>query len=372
MKLCIINHPNTSNLTPLRNFIQILLATRVDLHLIIGNTEFEHHKINKKIKFHIIQNNVWKIALFRTFNYIKMQLQIAAVIVQLRKKVDVFIFFIGGDTLLIPNLCAKILRKKVLLLLAGSSIKTHKENQDKLTFALKLLREPCLTLADKIIVYSPTLVQDYELEQYRHKIVIGGQHYLDYATFSATTPYLDRPSLIGYIGRLSGEKGVQHFAKALPAILNQYPDLRAVIGGNGQLKDSIESTIQDNGLTASVDLPGWIEDDELPQYLNQLRLLILPSFTEGLPHIILETMACGTPVLATPVGSIPDVIIDGKTGFIMENNTPECIVDNVARALACPELMEIAEAGRRHVEKEYRFEKVVERWRDILKDIKKI
>jgi glycosyltransferase involved in cell wall biosynthesis len=113
-------------------------------------------------------------------------------------------------------------------------------------------------------------------------------------------------------------------------------------------------------LTARVDLPGWISHDDLPGYLNQLRLLVLPSYTEGLPNIMLEAMACGTPVLATPVGAIPDVIIDGKTGFIMENNSPECIAENVIRALNSPDLERIAENGRRFVEENFRSKR---RWR---------
>ncbi|MDR9817328.1 MAG: glycosyltransferase family 4 protein [Candidatus Methanoculleus thermohydrogenotrophicum] len=131
-------------------------------------------------------------------------------------------------------------------------------------------------------------------------------------------PLPDRPSLIGYIGRLSGEKGVQHFAQALPAVLNGREDLRVLIGGDGPLKELIEASLQKGGVTARVDLPGWISHDDLPGYLNQLRLLVLPSYTEGLPNIMLEAMACGTPVLATPVGAIPDVIIDGKTGLCGE------------------------------------------------------
>jgi len=132
------------------------------------------------------------------------------------------------------------------------------------------------------------------------------------------------------------------------------------IGRDGQLKEANETSLQGEGITARVDLPN---------HLNQLRLLVLPSYTEGLPNIMLEAMACGTPVLATPVGAIPDVIIDGKTGFIMENNSPECIAENVKRALNSPDLEQIAEAGRRFVEENFTFEKVVENWKRALQSI---
>ncbi len=103
--------------------------------------------------------------------------------------------------------------------------------------------------------------------------------------------------------------------------------------------------------------------------MNELKLIILPSYTEGLPNIMLEAMACGTPVLATPVGSIPDVIKDGETGFIMKNNSPECIAENVIRALNYPNLEQISLNARILVEKEYTYEKAVEKYKKVLENI---
>jgi len=368
MNVCIINHPNTSNYTPLDNLILVLLSIFPNVHCIYGEKEFNHHKFNVNITHHTINTSKCFTVHHRIFNYINLQLKISKLILTLRNQIDACIFFIGGDTLLIPILFSKILKKKVILLLAGSSIKTHQENQDTLVIGLKLLREPCLSLAERIIVYSPQLIRDYHLTPYRHKILIAGEHFLDFTTFTVTTPYKDRPLLIGYIGRMSAEKGVQHFVRALPAILSNHQDLRVLIGGDGQLKQAIETSLQEMGVTDRVDLPGWISHEDLPKYLNQLRLLVLPSYTEGLPNIMLEAMACGTPVLATPVGAIPDVIRDGETGFIMEDNSPECIARNVMRALNDPDLEEVAERGRRYVEGEFTFEKAVERWRGILKE----
>ena len=83
-----------------------------------------------------------------------------------------------------------------------------------------------------------------------------------------------------------------------------------------------------------------------------------------------EAMACGTPVLATPVGAIPDVIKDGETGFILENNSQEYIAENVTRALEHPNLDEIVKNARELVEKKYTYEAAVERYRTILDNIR--
>ena len=294
-----------------------------------------------------------------------MQFQILYKIFYLRKNYNGIIFFMEFPPLL-PMIIGKLLNKNIHWLFPSKISIFLKSHYFKI---IKIISKLCYYLCTHILLYSPRLISEWHLTPHRHKILIAHRHFLDFTTFTITTFFPERPPLIGYIGRLSAEKGVQHFVQALPAILSEQQDLRVLIGGDGQLKESIEKSLDAEKITARVDLPGWISHEDLPNYLNQLRLLVLPSYTEGLPNIMLEAMACGTPVLATPVGAIPDVIRDGETGFIMEDNSPECIARNLLRALHDPDLEGVAERGRRFVEREFTFEKAVERWKGILEDV---
>jgi glycosyltransferase involved in cell wall biosynthesis len=145
--------------------------------------------------------------------------------------------------------------------------------------------------------------------------------------------------------------------------------LKFLIGGDGNLLKSVKEFLSSSNLNNSVTLVGWITHKDLPHYLNRLKLVVIPSYTEGLPNIMLESMACGTPVLATSVGAIPDFIIDGKTGFIMESNSPICIARNVIRALESPILDEISESAIKKVKFEFSYEMAVKNYEHILKRI---
>ena len=103
--------------------------------------------------------------------------------------------------------------------------------------------------------------------------------------------------------------------------------------------------------------------------LNELKLFVLPSYSEGLPTAILEAMVCSTPVLATPVGGIPDLIKDEETGFIMKMNSPACIAENIMRALEHPDLEMIVENAKELVEREFTYEAAVKRWKEILEEL---
>jgi len=286
------------------------------------------------------------------------------------------IFFVGGPGLLLPMLAARWLRKKILLIVTtGPSSKSIREIYKKSLWGagavifsrlFSILEKLSYNLSTRLVVYSPSLISFGNLEKYQRKIFIAHEHFVDFDTFKPERTLSGRGDLVGYIGRLSGEKGVMNFINAIPKVLEAREKTMFLVIGQGPLRAEIEELLDTHNLSNKVSLLGWVPHNELPEYINQLKLLVLPSYTEGLPNIILEAMACGTPVLATPVGSIPDLIKDGETGFILADNSPENIAASILRALGHPKLKEITGNARRFVEQNYTYEIAVAGYRNIL------
>jgi glycosyltransferase involved in cell wall biosynthesis len=156
------------------------------------------------------------------------------------------------------------------------------------------------------------------------------------------------------------------FVHAIPTVLNERNDVNFLIVGNGQLSDRVQRYLDEQELRDRVTLVPWVPHDLLPAYLNRLKLLVLPSYTEGLPNIMIEALACGTPFLATPVGAVPDIVKDGVTGFLMPDNAPLHISEHILRALNSNSTGAVIANGRRLVEREFSFEAAVERYGRVL------
>ncbi len=371
LKLGIITFPiSKAGMFPLSNLISILLALTDDVYLITGNAgNTVCSNDNKVHKYRVDHETGTKCVFSRVFSYVKTQLRISGKVVRLRTKVNIWFFFTGSDTLILPILAAKLLRRKVVLVSLGSTFRDSQTSGDKLAYSILLLQNLSFLLSDRITLYTRGLVEKQDLQKYQHKILIAHQHFLDFDRLKVYTKLIDRDNLVGYVGRLNEEKGVLNFVKAIPAIINERNGINFGIGGDGPLRENIESYLTQNDLNKKVKLAGWISRDDLPQYLNKFKLIVLPSYTEGLPNIMIEAMACGTTILASPVGSIPEYIKDGMTGFLMENNSPECIANNVLRVLNHSNLEQVANNGRALVENEFTFEKAVESFKEVLNTI---
>lgn len=137
-----------------------------------------------------------------------------------------------------------------------------------------------------------------------------------------------------YVGHLKQGKGIALAVEALKSM----PDTRLVIVGDGVLRNNLESWARECGVDDRVRFVGSRPHEELLYYYAAADALLLPSEREGMPNVVLEALACGTPVIATNVGGIPEVVSVPETGLLMTERTVDCLVKCVLELRAiCPD-----------------------------------
>jgi glycosyltransferase involved in cell wall biosynthesis len=369
IRIGVLTPPSSAaGLVPLSNLLNILYFQSHAINLITGNECYKFFKNDVRINTLGIDHYTDKNNILRNVNFFYLQIRISIALIKIVRKCDVWIFFLGGEIMFFPMITAKLFRRKVILLLSGSVVHSH-NNDNSALFWLKLLTTINFNLCYKIILYSKNLVKEWDLEKWDNKIEFAHEHIIDFQKFKTVEQYCERDNLVGFIGRLSGEKGIWNFILACDTILKDQQNIKFIIIGDGLLRKKIEQYIDQKKLDNFVKIEGWISHDELPYYFNKLKLLVIPSYTEALPNVMLESIACGTPVLATAVGVIPNILKDGETGFIMENNSPQSIAENVFRALKDPNLEKIAVNAKKMIESEFSFDITVKQWKKILDKI---
>jgi glycosyltransferase involved in cell wall biosynthesis len=218
---------------------------------------------------------------------------------------------------------------------------------------------------DKIILESPSVKDFYNLKKFDKKLLYA--HLFVPSVFTLTNPFDKRDIDLAFMGVLSKEKGIIEFLKCCNILKNKNVAIKVVIWGDGVLRDQVEQYINKNNLSTLVHLKNFVDPHDVPKTLNKIKLLVIPSHSEGLPNILLEAMACGTPVLATPVGGIPDVVKEGENGFLLNSNNPEHMAKRITELLSKPELLgKISIAASNYVRKNFSYEKTLETWRNIL------
>jgi len=349
---------------PLSQLIDVFLETSDGVHLLTGGKGYERFKDDGRITTYDIHHAAGDGRLQRAGQYLRTQVEMAYRMLRLSDDVDEWIFFIGGDGLLIPMVAARLMGKPATLTFAGSNYNTYASANDAFSEQLRLLTDVNCSLASRVILYTPRLAEEYGLERCRHKTVIAHRHFVDLRSFRRTREFGERGPMIGYVGRLSEEKGVRRLVEGFAQLSD--PAVELTVIGDGPLRGELEALVESNGLGERVHWAGWVPHGELGEHLNRFVLLVLPSYTEGLPNVMLEAMACGTPVLAPRVGSIPDVVEDGVTGYLMDGNDAATIRDGVERALKDGALSVVAENGMRMVIDRFNFHTSVELWKGII------
>ncbi len=148
--------------------------------------------------------------------------------------------------------------------------------------------------------------------------------------------------------------------RAAPAVLLRHPTARFVFAGEGPLRSKLERLCRHLGVEGAVDLLGLRKD--VPDLMRRASLFVRPSYLEGMPLTVLEAMASGLPVVATPAGGTPEILHDGLQGYLVPVGDEDKLSEAIIRVLDDPgRAAEMGRSGRHLIESGYTWEAVVER-----------
>ncbi len=161
-----------------------------------------------------------------------------------------------------------------------------------------------------------------------------------------------------FVGRLKPGKGVIDLLKAFVEVQKKYPQWELEIIGDGPLLAELENYVVENGISEPVSFLGEVKNERIPDKYAESDIFVLPSLSEGLPRTVLESMACGVPVIVSDLKQLREVV-DGA-GMIANKNDPEDLSKCIDALISDPQLRkEYGKEGRNRVLSEYSWQDTV-------------
>ena len=164
------------------------------------------------------------------------------------------------------------------------------------------------------------------------------------------------------VGRISAQKGQSLLLDAVRRLRDEGLDMRLAVVGDGELRPWLENRIRELDLQGIVDITGYVGGNEVRRRLEASRALVLPSFAEGLPVVIMEALAAGRPVIASSIAGIPELVQHGVSGWLVPAGDVDALVNamRTVLTLAPSELSSMGLKGREAVLREHGVEKQVD------------
>lgn len=171
------------------------------------------------------------------------------------------------------------------------------------------------------------------------------------AFHDGTSAEMARGARFVCVGRLCEQKAQQLLVEAVAQLKHKGVDVELVLAGDGEMRGDVEAAIARHGLHDRVHITGWITGEQVRQELLQSRALLMASFAEGLPVVIMEAMSLRRPVLTTWITGIPELVREGESGWLFPPGSVDEVVHAMERCLATPddELQRMGERARARV-----------------------
>lgn len=187
----------------------------------------------------------------------------------------------------------------------------------------------------------------------RSSVVYNGMR----PNLGSMTPLPGNPPVLLGLGRLSREKGFDLLVEAAGILARQGLEFRAILAGEGPERPGLEKHARELGLNGHLDFLGWVSPEAVPELLERATLLVAPSRAESFGLSALEAHGAGRPVVATDVGGLGEVVVNGETGVLVEPDDPEALASAVASLLEDPDLMmRMGRQARLRVSKKFSIE----------------
>jgi len=274
--------------------------------------------------------------------------------------------YLRDSLFLVPAL---LTRHKVVAHLHGSDFRRFYE---RMSFAMKWLVRWTLSRVDKMIVLGSSLKELFKgiVPDDRIAVISNGIKPIAYENKEYQKHIDHKQYRILYLGTLKKNKGFIEFVKSIPIILKKVPSARFMLVGEHCYPKEMQEAdefIRSNQLTDVIELPGvLVENNKETMLLNADVFVFPPIAAEGQPLVILEAMAAGLPIIATPQGAIPDMVIDGVNGFIVPPGNPAAIAEKVILLLKdAPLRLRMGEDSHDIFLKRF----TLDRWREDMKNM---
>ncbi|MFH1623647.1 MAG: glycosyltransferase family 4 protein [Pseudomonadota bacterium] len=165
--------------------------------------------------------------------------------------------------------------------------------------------------------------------------------------------------VVGTVGWLLPIKGPTYLLKAMAQVWQSHPEIKLVFVGKGELEDELRTEAFRMGVPEKVIFLGW--RDDIPEIMQVLDILVLPSLNEGMGRVLLEAMAAGKPIVASNVGGIPDLVKDGHNGFLVNSGDANGLSSAIRKLIIDKKMRDEMGSRGRAMVKDYSVEKMVEK-----------
>ena len=229
-----------------------------------------------------------------------------------------------------------------------------------------------LELPDAIVVLARAEQEAFRQFVPRQQVLVFPNS-IDYARYAMLEREWTEPAAplrLLYIGRLARDKGLYEALEALQLARAQGVRAQWVVAGSGPEEARLTQTVRELGLTGDVTFVGPVFGEGKLRLLGRSDASLLASYSEGLPYALLESMAAGVPVIATRVGAIPDVVVDGVHGLLVARRDADAIARAIARLAADrAALLRMGAACRRRIARHYDMGRLAEEFRQLYGEI---